>query len=444
MADKKKKILLLDFVSEKNRGDAARQVGLLKLVYQNFHDLEVSVISVFGANQYPALKDEYDHLKKFPVTILGGLNPTFYPIHQHTHRSNFLFELLQAICSLPSLLLLIALKLKIQPGLLNRFLSIEYRKTLKQILEADIVIWKGQNIRSRNNWILEIYRIFISVYHPLLCGILTKPMACVGGSVWSLNSPISRYILRSAFNKCAFISVREESSYLETLKLLGNQDSSRVELLPDLSFAAFNDRKAILQKRRRIPNTIYPQIIGLTIVDWKDDGKEARNSYKESIHRIIDFFIEKESLIVIIPQVTKKWESSSDLILQIVTAHDKKSSITCIEGEPTVDELLSIYSKLDFLVATRMHSAIFAAAVNTPLMAISYDSGGKWGILGDLGYEDYIINYAEITPEKLLCKVLSSWENREQLVVNAEKKIDENIVNVGMNISKLNKFTILK
>jgi polysaccharide pyruvyl transferase WcaK-like protein len=445
MADEKRlKILLLDFCSEKNRGDAAMQAGLIELVYRNFLNPDVSIISVYGANQFKALHNEYDHSYKFPVTILGGLKPTFYPINENDHRSNFLFEFWQALNFLPSLLLLIAMKLWIPPSLIIRCLSREYRDTLKGILAADIVIWNGPNFRSRNNQILEIYRTFIMAYHPLLCGILSKSMTCVGVSVWGLNSPISRLILRLAFKECTFISVREENSYLETLKLVDNPDLSKVELLPDLSFAAMNDRKSILHKRRKISDTIYPRIIGLTIVDWKDEGIGVRNAYKLSIREIIDFFIEKEAQIVLIPQVTKKWESNSDLILEMVTASDNQKNITFIEGEPTVNELLSIYSNLDFLIATRMHSAIFAASVNTPFVAVAYDSGGKWGILDGLGYRDYIIKYKEITTEMLLNRILSCWKNKEQLLGNAEKKIDENIINVGLNVSKLIVFTSSK
>ncbi|HTX78383.1 MAG TPA: polysaccharide pyruvyl transferase family protein, partial [Longilinea sp.] len=420
------KILLLDFCSEKNRGDAAMQVGLIELVYQNFQDPEVSIISVYGANQSKNLQDEFDHSTKYPVTILGGLRPTFYPINGKEQNSTLRFELLQMLNFIPCLLLPLALKLHVPLKLIKRFLPKYYRNTFDQMVSADIVIWKGKNFRSRKNKILEIYRTLVLIYHPLFCSILSKPLGCVGTSVWSLNSPISRFFLKTIFEKCTFISAREEKSYRELVKLMGDKSTSQLDLLPDLSYAAMADRKDSLQKRRRILNTAYPQRVGMTIVDWKDEGTEVRNTYKKSIVALISFLIEKGSEIVLIPQVTKNWESNADLILEMVSNSDIQKHITRVEGQPSVNELLTIYSNLDFLVASRMHSAIFASAVNTPLVAVAYDSGGKWGILESLGYGDYIINYKDITPEKLRERVISCWENREQLLKYAETKIEEN------------------
>jgi len=77
-------------------------------------------------------------------------------------------------------------------------------------------------------------------------------------------------------------------------------------------------------------------------------------------------------------------------------------------------------------------------------VAVAYDSGGKWGILESLGYGDYIINYKDITPEKLRDRVIACWENREQLLKYVETKVEENIDQVGSNVNRLKQLVNLK
>ena len=111
--------------------------------------------------------------------------------------------------------------------------------------------------------------------------------------------------------------------------------------------------------------------------------------------------------------------------------------ITIIQGEPKVRDLLGIYAQLDFLVATRMHSAIFASVVQTPLIAISYDDGGKWSILEELGYSDFIIPYSKVSSSSLIELISSCWQQKDALLEKVHIHVSENIAQVNKNISLL-------
>ncbi len=432
--NKLKNIVLLDFCSEKNRGDAAMQVGLLKLVNKFINEPIISIISVFGANQAKQLLNEYDHSSKFPVTILGGLKPTFYPLDNTENPSILSIELKQAFCFGINLILLFLLTIKTPFPILKVLLPLEYYDSLKHIRDADLIIWNGRNFRSRENQIVEIFRTLNVVYHALVCSSLSKPISCVGASVWHLNNPLSRLILKYTFSKCFFLSLREELSFNEAKLLLGGKSKTRISLLPDLSFAVFDIGKEIKAKREPISDSQFPKTIGLTIYDWKDDGAKVRNDYKKVISGVIEYCLKQNSKIVIIPQVTKKWEDSTSLASELVQAQDNKENISILNGDPTIDELLSIYSKLDFLIATRMHSAIFASFVGTPLVAISYDKGGKWSIVQELGYKDFIINYTDVTIPKLLEKIQKCWDGRNSIlkVIGNNTQIKSNYVELNI------------
>jgi polysaccharide pyruvyl transferase WcaK-like protein len=262
-------------------------------------------------------------------------------------------------------------------------------------------------------------------------------MACVGASVWHLNNPLSRLIIKWVFKHCHFLSLREESSYKEVKALLGKNCTLQIAHLPDLSFAAFNYEEYSKVKRPPFSDSKYPKIIGLTIVDWMDDGKATRNNYIKVISGLIKHYINQGSKIVIIPQVTKKWEGKDSFESEIMQIQGAKENISILRGNPSINSLFSIYSKLDFLIATRMHSAIFASFVGTPLVVIPYDKGAKWNIIRELGYKDQIINYSDMDLSSLLEMIQNCWSNKENILKIVSDNCHRFSSTVNQNIIRL-------
>jgi polysaccharide pyruvyl transferase WcaK-like protein len=131
-----------------------------------------------------------------------------------------------------------------------------------------------------------------------------------------------------------------------------------------------------------------------------------------------------------------KWDESSGAIERLCSEHAK--NITVIKDNLNENELLREYAALDMLVGTRMHSAIFAAAVNTPFVAIANDSGAKWNIIEDLGYTDYLINYRDITPQILIDKINDCWRNKHDLVDYARHIVERIAADLQAFGDKLN------
>mgnify|MGYP006291999053 FL=1 len=433
--DSPDRVVLLDFSSEKNRGDAAMQVGLLNLVTKYFPNSTISVISVIGANQQELIEDEHDHSSKYPINILGGLKPTFYSPEKD--KSILIIEIKQALTFLLNVLFLFLVIIKVPFTILAKLLPKSFRSTLSELKEADLIIWKGKNFRKRKNNILDFYRLFAQVYHPIICIALSKPIACISASVWHLKNPLSRKLLKWVFRKCVLVSVRENNSYKEAKKLLKTSADPILHLLPDLSFAVYEQAQIYEKAASQLSNLEKPSAIGLTIVDWMNDGEEARENYKDTLLEIVDHYLRNHIKIVVIPQVTKKWEAYDSILVDILKETGNPEKIEVLKGDPDIYNLFSIYSDIDLLIATRMHSAIFSAFVGTPLVAIPYDKGGKWNIIKDLGYEKQMINYTDVTFEKVLSEVDYCWKNRLEMMNIRKKMIQQYADIVEKNISLL-------
>ncbi len=428
------KVVIIDYVSEKNRGDAAIHNGLINLLQKSFPNAVLSAVSVFGANQFPEMNQEYDQSSVLGIQIYGGLVPTFFPANKKREKPILLFEFQNFLGLIFRLWLLFALKLKIPLRLLKFFISKKYRVTLELIENADLLVIRGRNYRNRKTAALEIFRILSKIFHLLLCSQLSKKMVLIGTSVWDQKSNLADRLLGFAFKACEFVTVRERGSFKVAKKLAITYNFPEPFLLPDLSFAVFNDRKDIILNRMRAFRRPYPKVIGLTIHDWKTQGLKTRDNYLKSISGLVKYYSDLHSRIVIIPQVSINWEDNSELLDELKFTV-RTNNIDVIKGNPSVQELLQIYSKLDLLVATRMHSAIFAAAVNTPIIAIAYDKGGKWNIIEELGYKDYLMNYDQVTPELLIKKTVDCWHNKESLVTVAENCVSKNTDNIQLLVN---------
>jgi polysaccharide pyruvyl transferase WcaK-like protein len=236
---------------------------------------------------------------------------------------------------------------------------------------------------------------------------------------------------------CFFLSLREKASYDEVNALIGEVENPKVALLPDLSFAVFDHAKEHKADRFPFPTSKHPKTIGLTIVDWENEGNAARENYKEVIISVIDYYVKAGSNIVIIPQVTKQWEAFDLLLSEVMETIRDMENVSIIEGNPTIFELFSIYSKIDVLIATRMHSAIFSAFVGTPLVVIPYDKGGKWNIIKDLGYDSQSINYSNVSTKVLIDAVNNCWNNKNEILKFVNGRVKQSASSVEHNISML-------
>jgi polysaccharide pyruvyl transferase WcaK-like protein len=428
------RIVLLDFWSEKNRGDAAMQIALIELVRKHFPDAKVSVVGAYGYNQWPEFLTELDYTRDLIPDIVGGFRRTFFPLRSIDKSDNRLVKFVRyGINIATELVLLFGLT---RPGI-RRFL-LKYapqgmRQALERIMSADLIIWNGRNFQCNSRW-KEPFVYWNLLYNPLVCMMLQKPVICIGASVWDIKTVLGRELLRFAFRRLVFMSVREPRSFKNVQELLG-QDGGQVRLLPDLSFWVLQ-REAKFDAER-VAGRTYMQRVGITLMDWWGEGQEARQKYINAICRLIEFVVQElRGKIIIVPQVTYRPENTDRIFRDIFSGLPSvcQKHVYRIEKELTIKELLKVYGNLDFLIATRMHSAIFALASGTPVVAIAYDSGAKWGILEMLGAGEIIIPFRDVSAEGLVSKVMEVWSNRVALLGVVGKHLSELYLSVEDHI----------
>jgi len=338
------------------------------------------------------------------------------------------------------LLLLLALAMRIPKIFFRVFLPPRFVNTLSVLSNADLIIWNGRNFRG-NSFFKEPYNIWTLVYNPLVCIALKKPIACVKASMWPLRNPISRQLLRFVFRRCFFISVREKNSELLIKQLLGGKGPP-ITLLPDPSFFVLKDLTRPYLSIERVHNDTLQ--VGLTVFDHPRLKVKVRAQYIKAMQHIVSYVIsELKGRVVVIPQATYFMEDTSRITEEILAAVDR-SKVNVIHKEPSIEDLVRVYAELDFLIATRMHSAIFALAVGTPVLAIAYDPGSKWDILGMLGAQDIVINIDQVNEDVILQLFQQIWANQDALITRVQRNLESCYQKAQMNIELIWKLLSLE
>jgi polysaccharide pyruvyl transferase WcaK-like protein len=423
-------VLLLDLWSDKNRGDAAMQIALIQLVRRRLPDSRIVAMAAFGANQWPMFLGEFDETRPLVDDFVGGVRPWFLgPFDTGVLRIPVVRKVVNALAATLALGALPMLSVVGHVSWFDSILPVSWRRTIRALRSADLVLWNCRNIGGASTS-SEIYEVWGRTYNALAAQLVGKPVACIGASIWPLRHRLSRFLTRTVLGKTIFVSVRDRESH-EYMRSLLSGRTVVPRLLPDLSISVVSERVA---SSRELPPE--PQTLGLTVVDWNALGPGARRRYIEALRGFLVGFLQPDSRkLVVIPQVTSRWESSTELEADLLRGLNPHQ-VTVVPGRPTVDELLVHYRNIDLLIATRMHSAVFALTQGTPVVTIPYTRGGKWGILEMMGVKDIDVPFEDISAETLSNKTQDVWARRLDLISAVRETLPRLANDVADNVNE--------
>jgi len=406
-------IFITNVWSDKNKGDAAINISVIKMLRKIFPDANICVCSSFGANEISfAIRENYLTISENIQSFVGGLFPTFHGTHIDSSQSNVILanvrKMLRTLLSLiVATVTLIAACLRVV-RVISLIMPFAFRKTLEKFLETDIVIVETDNI-SETSPIFGPYFIFKKIYLALLGVLLKKPVVFVGISIWQLKNTLSRLILKFIFNRSLFITVREPISYANVKKLIA--DRKKIFLIPDFTFCFYNEKYA----RKKYPRHLDKPHIGLAFVKWQDE--KTYTNYLLAMIQLIKYILNKlRGLIFIVPQITYPPETPTREISYVLNFLGNPKDCLVIQKEMNVEKLLELYSEMDFVIGAPIHAVIFSMITGTPALAIEYEKGPKHlGIMKMLSSEDCLLTIDNITPTKLIDKFKNCWINRFKL-----------------------------
>ncbi|MCT4619250.1 MAG: polysaccharide pyruvyl transferase CsaB [Marinisporobacter sp.] len=240
------------------------------------------------------------------------------------------------------------------------------RKSIKEIFQAirkcDLFISGGgsllQDVTSRRS--VTYYLVII-----LMAILLRKKVLIYGQGIGPINRKSNQYMVRWILNKVDAIIVRDEGSY-ELLSHIGvTRPPTFVTTDPviGLKKASLKLGSSIL-KKEGINQLREKPLIGFAIRGWRE-----RDDFIDKICSIADKLVENFHMdVAFIP-----FHFKEDMKVMDEIEKKMKHQAIFIRDRYEIDEMLGLVGNLDLLVGVRLHSLIFAAIMNTPIIAISYD-----------------------------------------------------------------------
>ena len=191
------------------------------------------------------------------------------------------------------------------------------------------------------------------------------------------------------------ITLRDKASY-DTIRKIG-VTKPEIIVTADPAFTiecSDIDRGKAILKSADVPEG--KRILGVSVRKWSENSRD----FERIIAEACDYAAEKYGCYpVFIPMQPDKDIPISRNIMRIMS---KKASV--IDGRKSVEDMMSVFKCLDICIGMRLHSLIYSAAENVPLIGLAYDPK--------------IVSFMEYTHQNLYLNVKEMKDNELNIMID--------------------------
>lgn len=279
----------------------------------------------------------------------------------------------------------------------NRF---KFREVMSAIRSTDLFISGGgsllQDVTSTRSLIYYLAIMKINK-------IFGKPVMVYANGIGPIERKLNRFLSKHILNNVDLITLRDERS-MEYVKELGIKNKNTfVTADPVFTLEADSiDRVEEIFDIEGIPRD--KKLIGVSIRQWK----RSKNLVPIMVDAI-NYMVEKYNVNILL--VPMHYPEDLDISMEIKNLVDKNCFV--IKEKYSVEEIMGVIRDFEIIIAMRLHSLIYAANQEVPMIGLSYDPKVD-GILKSLGMGS-ICNVEDFTLEELKTKIDYVIENKDTL-----------------------------
>lgn len=415
-------ILITHVYSVANNGDAAILRVLISEIKKRVPEAKIEILSLGDSNLDGSIK--FDNIPVYPSVM-------WWLYYLNNSKLKKFVRLLRLIYT--STFFLCANYFGKRSSVLKSkdILSI----VLMKYANADLVIAVGGGYLRGKNTIADTFNVAILLHSLLLGKLIGKRVILHSQSIGPFGNVIQSLLTAYVLKKMDLIQVREDKT-IDILKNIGVL--KKIVRSVDAGF--------LLKTRLDFKKNILPAssnskqvVVGITVREWMSSLLQQK--YEKSLSKFIENLVEKENYyVVIIPQVTSMLHQDDDRVpgKRIFNYLNNKNNVLFLNSPLNLDEIVSIYSNMDFLVGTRFHSVIFSLINYVPCLAIEYEHKTS-GILNDLGLKDWMIKIEDVTYESLTSKFDQLVKSRHEYLSKLKSRLPLYIEQAEHDMDVINK-----
>lgn len=300
---------------------------------------------------------------------------------------------------------------------------------LGEIKNTDLFISGGgsllQDITSTRSLLYYLFLIFTAKF-------FDKKVYVYANGIGPIDRAFNRFLTKKALEGAGFITLRDQNSYNFVKKLGLKNKNIKVTADPVFTLESISEDetlKIFADEGIEINN----KTIGICVREWKNAP-----DLKEKLARVCDALVLMGYDVLLVPfHLPKDHIYSMDLI----NLCHNRDHIKMVTKTYSARQLMGIFKKLKLILAMRLHSIIYAAVSNLPIVGLIYDPKVT-AMIEQLEIKEYI-DVKNFKEEELLEKVKSTLENLEErkknLYKNTEKMKEKSKENIEIAIKLLDK-----
>lgn len=281
------------------------------------------------------------------------------------------------------------------------FFPTSLKPVYQQIEESDVVIATGGGYLRGKKGFGDFVILSLHAVSYLVAMRLGKPLLLFSQSIGPFTNLLSRTFAKLVLGYADCIIAREGVT-VSILKELGIPSSHIVQSI-DSAFLFSTTQKTTMKNyliHKGFNNSSTK--VGITVKRCLDTQKQA--SFESEIAKFITYLQDQSNVqVFLVPQTTSPLHNDDDRVVQnrILNHLETPRDVIVLNRNYTATQIKGIYENLDFLIGTRMHSAIFALTGYVPVIALEYEHKTR-GIMRDLGLEEWVLPVGEVTATKLI------------------------------------------
>lgn len=264
--------------------------------------------------------------------------------------------------------------LKREIPVISHVLNSVERRDLLEYKTADLIVSSG------GTYLVENYSLASRIFDYQLSLALGKPLVFFTQSLGPFANEENRRALLPIFNRAIAILVRDQRS-LNNLVELGVQNPN-VHVAADAAFA-LSDPAALESAKCKAHARGAPLRVAVSVREWKHfkslEAAEGMKRYSEAVASLVEHLIDKHNaqvtFISTCQGMKEYWTDDSRVAQTIVDGlpHRIRRAVTVNSDFHQPMMLANVLRDFDLVIATRMHMAILALGVGTPVLPIAYE-----------------------------------------------------------------------
>ncbi|NPV29909.1 MAG: polysaccharide pyruvyl transferase CsaB [Firmicutes bacterium] len=267
----------------------------------------------------------------------------------------------------------------------------------------------------------------------LLARLLGKPVIYYAQGVGPIRTRFGRWLTRVVSNRVELITVRDQASREDFLSMGVTRPPIVVTADPALALspgqvdpepgeALLADLRAGSEGKgqEKGQNPAPPEEkgrrrrLGIALRDWQDCCR-----YKREVAAAADRLVREGWEVVLIP-----FHFPVDLQVCQEVCWLMQEPALLVRSKLSVETLFSLLSRLDLVLAMRLHALIMASVMRTPCVGISYDP--KVERFLELTGQPLAGRVADLDAEKIYLAVNDAWERCQEITT----RLDQVLVNL--------------